>query len=124
MTTEQELKEKLRKNDQEVTMYDYFECGPGWHPLIKEALTKLEALNSADQAVLQVKEKFGGLRIYLSVHNDETDAIIRAAELEASRTCEECGAQEQVELRGGGWLKNLCDVCEEKRLQKRSVKLE
>ena len=96
-------------------MYDCFECGQGWHPLIKDALTKIEAQGNANQTVLQVKEKFGGLRIYLSFHTDETDAIITAAEQEAWRTCEECGSKETVELRGDGWLRTLCNPCEEKR---------
>ena len=96
-------------------MYDCFECGPGWYPLIKDALTKLEALGITDLAVLQVKEKFGGLRIYLSFDNDETDAIIAAADQEARKTCEECGSKENVELRDGGWLRTLCNQCEEKR---------
>jgi hypothetical protein len=99
-------------------MSDCFECGPGWHPLIKDALTKIEALGNAKRAVLQVKEKFGGLRIYLSLDIDETDAIIKAAEQEAWRTCEECGSKENVELRGGGWLRTLCNPCEEKRKKK------
>jgi len=96
-------------------MYDYFERGPGWHPLIKDALSKLEALGNAKLAVLQVKEKFGGLRIYLSLHSDETDAIIKAAEEEARKTCEDCGSKENVELCGDGWLRTLCNPCEEKR---------
>lgn len=96
-------------------MYDYFECGPGGHPLITAALTKIEALALADLEVVQVKEKFGGLRIYLSFETDETDAIIRAAEEEAKVTCEECGSRETARLRGGGWLRTLCDRCEENR---------
>jgi hypothetical protein len=96
-------------------MYDCFECGPGWHPLIKDALTRIEALGNANLAVVQVKEKFGGLRIYLSLRNDEADAIIAAAEEEALKTCEECGSKVSVELRGGGWLRTLCSLCEEKR---------
>ena len=99
-------------------MYDYFECGPGWHPLIKDALTRIEALGIANLAILQVKEKFGGLRIYLSLDNDETNAIITAAEDEAHKTCEECGSRENVELRSGGWLRTLCNNCEEKRKKK------
>ena len=86
-----------------------------WHPLIKDALTRIEALGNANLTVLQVKEKFGGLRIYLSLSSTEADAIITAAEAEASETCEECGSKEDVKLRGGGWLRTLCDPCEEKR---------
>jgi hypothetical protein len=99
-------------------MYDYFECGPGWHPLITGALTEIEALGIANLEVLQVKEKFGGLRIYLSVHNEESDAIITAAEQEAHKTCEDCGSKENVELRGGGWLHTVCQSCEEKRTKR------
>lgn len=105
----------MRHLNRAVSKYDCFECGPGWHPLIKDALTKLEALDIPNLAVLQVKEKFGGLRIYLSSDNDETEAIIRAAEQEASETCEGCGSKENVELRGGGWLRTLCVQCEENR---------
>ena len=96
-------------------MYDYFECGPGWHPLIMGALAEIEALGIPNLEVLQVKEKFGGLRIYLSVHSEEADAIITAAEQEAHKTCEDCGSKENVELRGGGWLHTVCHPCEEKR---------
>ena len=99
-------------------MYDCFECGPGWHPLIIDALTRIEALGNANLTVVQVKEKFGGLRIYLSLPNDEADAIIAAAEEEAFKTCEECGSKENVKLRGGGWLRTLCNNCEEKRKKK------
>lgn len=108
----------MRHLDRAVSKYVSFECGEGWHPLIKDALAKIEALGILNLTVLQVKEKFGGLRIYLSFNNAETDAIIRAAALQASETCEGCGSKEKVELRGGGWLRTLCVQCKENR-QKR-----
>ena len=57
--------------------------------------------------VLQIKEKFGGLRFYCSGGNSETAAMIRMAEAWASKTCEECG--DRGKSRSGGWVKTLCD---------------
>ena len=49
----------------------------------------------ADDAVQQLRER------------------IREAETESDNVCEECGSLGQ--RRGGGWIKTLCDNCEEKR---------
>lgn len=57
----------------------------------------------------QVKEKFGGLRFYLTCGTDEMYEAIRKAEEEADRTCERCGMP--GESRGGGWIKTLCNRC-------------
>jgi hypothetical protein len=57
--------------------------------------------------VLQVKEKFGGLRFYVNCRND---AAIRqrigTAAQESFRTCEICG--QPGELREDSWIKTLC----------------
>lgn len=55
----------------------------------------------------QVKEKFGTLRFYMSSSNDKIEKLIDEAERKSAITCEECG--EPGVLRGGGWLKTLCD---------------
>lgn len=57
----------------------------------------------------QVKEKFGGLRFYMTHYTDEMSALIREAEQKAEQTCEVCGVV--GESRGGGWIKTLCDSC-------------
>ena len=64
--------------------------------------------------VLQVKEKFGGLRFYCT--HDGTDGIrerILQAENEADKTCEYCG--QAGKPRAGGWIKTLCESCRMKR---------
>lgn len=58
--------------------------------------------------IAQIKEKFGGLRFYVSSTSDENHAIISFAEQMASRTCEVCGAPGTI--RGGNWMKTLCDT--------------
>jgi hypothetical protein len=57
--------------------------------------------------VLQVKEKFGGLRIHVKHANDAIRERIEVAQEEAYRTCEVCG--QPGRLREGNWIKTLCD---------------
>jgi hypothetical protein len=94
------------------------ECGDGWYDLIEEAFEKLSQYGTE---LFQVKEKFGGLRIYtedtLISDTEDVHEIIRVAEDKAWKTCEYCG--QPGKLRGGNWLKTLCDECEEKRKKER-----
>lgn len=84
-----------------------FDCGIGWKPLIDKIF---EVMKNTDIKVEQVKEKFGGLRFYTDLSNDEVDEIISEAEAESFKTCEFCGAKDDVTTEGG-WLKTLCKDC-------------
>lgn len=79
-------------------------CGPGWEKLI---LPLIEKANLEDATVLQVKEKFGGLRFYVSGGSDELYDMIDKAEDESLRTCEMCGAPGKL-MKKGGWYKTVC----------------
>jgi len=59
--------------------------------------------------VVQVKQKFGGLRFYMNFETKEMSAAIYEAEKRAQETCEDCG--KPGVLRSGGWLETLCDNC-------------
>ena len=84
-------------------------CGDGWKEIIRNTHEKLKYIDP-DYTIAQIKEKFGGLRYYYD-HSFESyddlrreimDDIVAAAELEASRTCELCGANkssDKVEIR-------------------------
>lgn len=94
----------------------YFECGDGWERLLRrlsENITSLPHEPGEEPVAVQVKEKFGYLRFYMFHETDEMETMIRAAEVESSVTCEECGAV--GELRDGGWLFVACNTCHEKR---------
>jgi hypothetical protein len=79
----------------------------GWHGLVNKAFDKLESI--PDRILVdQVKEKYGGLRIYTSPMHDEFDKFILNLETESYKLCEICG--EEGKLRGGGWYKTLCDA--------------
>lgn len=93
--------------------------GEGWYPLLWELHEILEPLVPDLFRVEQVKEKFGGLRFYISYDAEcsgEVDqAMYRAidwAEQRSYTICESCGRDGK--LRKGGWLKTLCDSCAER----------
>lgn len=57
----------------------------------------------------QVKEKYGGLRIYFSGGDDYVEGLVSMAEAISYKICEVCGNKGQPNK--GGWITTLCDVC-------------
>ena len=90
-----------------------FECGDGWFDLIKKLCEKLNALNLKNFRVIQVKEKFGGLRFYIGpVKTKKADKVFRLidkATEKSYRTCEACGRPGKPNKEG--WIKTLCNNC-------------
>jgi hypothetical protein len=84
-----------------------FECGDGWFNLIWKLCEDLDSLVPDNFEVVQVKEKFGGLRFYIDNGSDAIYDRIGQAEDESFKTCEVCGNPGKV--RGGGWISTLCD---------------
>lgn len=82
--------------------------GPGWAPLLRELITDLFSMGW-DGVVLQVKEKFGGLRFYIGSSSVEVFDRIQRAENDSFRICEDCGAEGRP--RNTGWIRTLCDAC-------------
>lgn len=79
------------------------QVGEGWHGLIDEFYDMFP-----DAYMTQVKEKFGGLRLYHSGGSDEsTKKEIEIME-RSEKMCEECGKEtEPKEI--NGWVWTLCD---------------
>lgn len=95
--------------------YELFgiECGKGWNKLIIPILDYIDLYNSGHDdkiEILQIKEKFGGLRIYTSFSTPELDQLIDDAEEQSFKTCEYCGSTENVS-QTTGWIKTLCRKC-------------
>ena len=83
----------------------------GWYAVIDRLLTAIETAGLAESAnIVQIKQKFGGLRVYGLPHTEALQALVTIAEEEARRTCERCG--EPGELRPKGWFEVRCDACE------------
>ena len=95
--------------------YELFgiECGKGWNKLIIPILDYIDLYNSGHDdkiEIFQIKEKFGGLRIYTSFSTPELDQLIDDAEEQSFKTCEYCGSTENVS-QTTGWIKTLCRKC-------------
>lgn len=81
-------------------------CGPGWEVLIASLIDDLFILGW-DGTLMQVKEKFGGLRFYIGPASDAIHERIRQAEKQSVHTCIECGAPGKK--RDLSWILVLCD---------------
>jgi len=62
----------------------------GWRPLVGKLYDDLIALGW-DGEVLQVKEKFGGLRFYVGEASDAVHDRIEVAEITSEKICQVCG---------------------------------
>ena len=108
-------------------MNEYYECGDGWIPLIEEAKTiideynqklKEEDLDAEPLEFIQIKEKWGGLRIYLNYYVQEIADQIHELESKSLNICEHCGTNKNVKSDWThGWIMTLCDKCREEELE-------
>ena len=118
------------KSMQETCMCWGFAHGDGWFEIIDAACADIqnhvdwkrrqhpemtdEEFDAEHQVIAaQVKEKFGGLRFYVDNCDDYVRGVIAMAESMSYRTCESCG--DSGHRRSGGWVRTLCDKCQEKR---------
>lgn len=101
-----------------------FRCDDGWEPLIRKMSAALEEQIKLQQPEFpdlhneyydapsyaeQIKEKYGGLRCYLSAATEEMQRIIDAAERESFFTCEICGKPGRRQEYGSAyWIKTVC----------------
>jgi hypothetical protein len=97
----------------------FFAVNTGWFPLLKKLIQDLVELGWK-KSILQVKEKFGGLRFYANGCTKEMNDLIRVAEEESYKICEDCG--KPGELRDTGWYRTLCDTCHKHIVQKKMNK--
>jgi hypothetical protein len=96
-----------------------FQCGDGWFDVIHGLCERLEPFVikpnatlgvDAHFAVLQIKQKFGGLRFYVTHHTTAIDNEIDRAHLKSLRTCENCGRRGVLRNKDG-YLTTLCEGC-------------
>ena len=96
---------------------EFASVGRGWYSLIEELTEKLvkmaEEAGIEDFRVVDVKEKFGGLRYYVTEATEEMWQLIHEAEEKSFEICEECGAKGELMIRGH-WYGTRCPRCAEK----------
>jgi hypothetical protein len=123
------------KSIQESCMAWGIECNDGWYDLLsavcwrifqheKNIAERIRVRNEAgkenDSSDLeyvpvkfdQIKEKFGGIRIYYSGGDDYVDGVVSLADEMSYKICEVCGNSGKPNK--GGWITTLCDNCRNK----------
>lgn len=75
-----------------------FECLDGWYDLLNNALSLVSARceiapDCEPVTVLEVKEKFGGLRIYYRGGDDYVCGVFNLAEVMSVNICAICGSR-------------------------------
>ena len=117
--TQEQLVEKF---PQVFLKIKHVECDEGWYPLLFDLFNlieghfhtaRLSAATIEKIYAVQIKEKFGMLRIYFNETTPFIDGAIALAEYMSGRICEECGMPGQ--WRSGGWIKTLCDKHNQER---------
>ena len=122
------------KTPMESCMCFGVECGLGWYDIISSVCYQIkqhekniennlkyceknninpEASDACYMPVTfdQIKEKYGGLRIYYSGGDDYVDGLISMAEEMSYKICERCGCPGSPNNQG--WIMTLCDKCRE-----------
>lgn len=93
--------------------------GKGWHGLLRELFGFMDLnphMLEAGGAIIQIKEKFGTLRVSLAGGSAYLDGIITGLELASGSICEVCGMPGRLRGKdeGRSWILTLCDGCQAK----------
>ena len=118
----------LKDNPKEPIGVYGIECGEGWCDIIdslcfmiaqqerniegnnKYRVSKGEKpIEYEPFRFTQIKEKFGGLRVYYYGGNEYTRGLVGMAESWSYHTCEKCGSKGKPDKKG--WIMTLCDNC-------------
>jgi len=89
-----------------------FEIGEGWVGLIVKLCEDIVIIdpNPHEFYFLQIKEKFGGLRIYAHNTDQRITDLINKAEVDSLNICACCGRNAAPDF-DGGWTSPLCKRC-------------
>lgn len=102
------------------------ECNIGWKKLLKPLFDYITDYNNGKNEeekikVLQVKEKFGGLRFYTNFGTKELYDMIDEAEEKSYNICELCGSENEVGMRENEWFTTTCLECVKEMAKKSNM---
>lgn len=104
-----------------TNQYISYDCGYGWEKLIKKAERIVDLYNYFHPDMefpldfFQIKEKWGGLCLYLNQYIPEVSNKIHNIEGKSYHYCEHCGTNKNVKTKPfHGWYMTLCDDCRKK----------
>lgn len=85
----------------------------GWDDLVNQLIENVVAVAPKDFKVLQIKEKFAGLRFYYSNGNETINHLADEAENKSYSICQNCGSEGKRSTSGSGWMRTICEACNE-----------
>lgn len=108
------------------------DCGDGWYDILSSLCFSIkqhednirwnteykqtkDATYKSDYCPVkfdQIKEKYGGLRVYFTGGDDYIEGLVSMAESFSYKICEVCG--ERGKPNKDGWISTLCDKCRNK----------
>ena len=99
----------------------------GWFGILDEMCAKIseyealkrEELGDAHENIefVQVKEKFGALRVYAHSADSVVYEIIGEAREKSVKTCSVCGGDKAKNMVLRGWYYTFCDPCREDHIK-------
>jgi hypothetical protein len=98
----------------QVNPYNFgFGVGDGWYGILKELIIGIKAGDAKEKngwitKVTQCKEKFGGLRFYVTGTSKKNWELIRKAEDKSMAVCEDTGSEVEVGTWNDGWVRTVC----------------
>lgn len=89
-----------------------YDCGEGWHPLIEELFDKIQDIVNnnpeySELEIVQVKEKWATLTIYLNYYYPEIEKLIEEYQEKSAHICEVCGHKGKICIHNH-WYKTVC----------------
>ena len=118
----------MKDNNEPKEPYELFgiECGDGWKNLYQPIIDYIIDYNKDKKdedkiEIWQIKEKFGGLRVYLNKSTEELDKMIEEAEKESYHTCEECGKHINKAIVEHHWIYAMCRQCYDEMKEKQEL---
>jgi hypothetical protein len=100
-----------------------FSCGDGWKGILCELISKIKGVddkNGVVTEVIQIKEKFGGLRFYpLNGASSEVWKLIADYEEKSFGVCEFTGSRTNVGMWVYGWMSTMSKKYAEEHYRKR-----
>lgn len=119
-----ELKNLFPKLFRDCYLYE-IGAESGWYDLVYDLCVEIEKIAQEKgltgenyPKVVQIKEKFGGLRYYLNGYDEDVYTAVDRTEAKSLTICEFCGKPAEVRSTSTGWLKCACDACLEERNRK------
>jgi len=103
------------KTPMESCMAFGIECNIGWYDIISSVCYRIKQYEKNKKSDYypvtfdQIKEKWGGLRIYYIGGDDYIRGVVDMAEEMSYKICERCGCPGSPNKQG--WIMTLCDNC-------------